>query len=203
MNPLLNIIVVERYESAIEDAKAVDDLIRNTADPKVFAETKPLLGIPFTTKESNAVKGLPHTLGVIRRRNHKAPEDATVIGYMREAGAIFIGKTNMPELNMWTESRNKIYGQANNPYNTTRSVGGSSGGDAAIVAACGAPIALGGDIGGSIRIPAFCNGVFGFKPSEGTLQFSTSSVWIIPRNIYPFKNTTMDNYVVRFQKKIT
>lgn len=99
------------------------------------------------------------------RKGYLSTEDATVVGYVKNAGAIVVAKTNIPELNLWVESRNMIYGQTNNPYNTTRTVGGSSGGDAAITAACGVPFALGSDIGGSIRMPAFFNGVFGLKPS--------------------------------------
>lgn len=106
-------------------------------------------------------------MGLVSRKNHRAEDDATAIGYMKQAGGILLAKTNIPELNRWIESRNNVYGQTNNPYNTTRTVGGSSGGDAAIVASCGAPFAVGSDIGGSIRIPAFCNGVYGHKPSEG------------------------------------
>lgn len=106
-------------------------------------------------------------MGTLSRKGHRSEEDATVIEYIKNAGAILIGKTNIPELNQWIESRNKVYGQTSNPYNTTRCVGGSSGGDGAIVAACGVPFAVGSDIGGSIRIPAACNGIFGLKPSEG------------------------------------
>lgn len=94
-------------------------------------------------------------------------EDATAVRYLKEAGAILIAKTNIPEMNLWVESRNRVYGQTNNPYDTTRAVGGSSGGEGAIVAACGSPISIGSDIGGSIRMPAFFNGVFGHKPSAG------------------------------------
>jgi fatty acid amide hydrolase 2 len=110
-----------------------------------------------------------HSMGTLRRKGHRSDEDATVIENVKKAGGILIGKTNIPELNQWVESRNKIYGQTNNPYNTTRTVGGSSGGDAAIVSACGVPFAVGSDIGGSIRIPATYNGIFGFKPSQGML----------------------------------
>lgn len=105
-------------------------------------------------------------MATVARKGYRSKEDATVVASVKSSGAILIAKTNIPELNQWVESRNIIYGQTNNPYNTTRTVGGSSGGDAAITAACGVPFALGSDIGGSIRMPAFFNGVFGFKPSE-------------------------------------
>lgn len=107
-----------------------------------------------------------HSMGLLSRRDYRSAKDATVVGYVKSAGGILIATTNVPELNLWVESRNKVYGQTNNPYNTTRTVGGSSGGEAAIITSCGSPISIASDIGGSTRIPAFCNGLFGFKPSE-------------------------------------
>lgn len=104
---------------------------------------------------------------MLSRRDYRAEEDATVVGYLKEAGGILIATTNVPELNLWCESRNNLYGQTNNPYNTTRTVGGSSGGEGAIVSASGVPFSLTSDIGGSTRMPAFFNGLFGHKPSEG------------------------------------
>ncbi|XP_011498813.1 PREDICTED: fatty-acid amide hydrolase 2-like [Ceratosolen solmsi marchali] len=168
VNGLLNAIVEERYEDAIKQAKEVDNFL-NSENYNIteLEKTKPLLGVPFTTKESNEAKGLLHSMGTLRRKGHRSLEDATVIKNVKTAGAIIIGKTNIPELNQWVECRNKIYGQTNNPYNTTRTVGGSSGGDAAIVSACGVPFAVGSDIGGSIRIPASYNGIYGLKPSQG------------------------------------
>lgn len=113
-------------------------------------------------------------MGMLARKGHRATEDARVIANVKNAGAILIAKTNIPEMNLWVESRNLVYGQTNNPYNTTRTVGGSSGGDAAVTAACGVPFAVGSDIGGSIRMPAFFNGVFGLKPSESKAVMTLS-----------------------------
>lgn len=166
---MINAIVDERYDDAIKEAQEIDKLLQSSdTNVEELKRTKPLLGVPFTTKESNTAKGMLHSMGMLCRTGHKSEEDAVVIGNVRKAGAIIIAKTNIPELNLWVESRNNVYGQTNNPYDTTRAVGGSSGGDAAIVAACGAPFAVGSDIGGSIRIPASFNGVFGHKPSNGT-----------------------------------
>lgn len=106
-------------------------------------------------------------MGMTCRQEHCSTEDATVVDYLKKAGGIIIAKTNIPEMNLWIESRNNVYGQTNNPYDTTRAVGGSSGGEGTILSACGSAISIGSDIGGSIRIPSFCNGVFGHKPSEG------------------------------------
>lgn len=104
---------------------------------------------------------------MLGRRNYCSEDDATTVRLLKEAGAILIAKTNVPELNLWTESRNNLFGQTNNPYNTTRTVGGSSGGEGALMAASGTPLSLASDIGGSTRMPAFFNGLFGHKPSEG------------------------------------
>lgn len=127
--------------------------------------------VPFLseclTLKNSFILGLTHSMGLLSRRDYRSEEDASVIRLIKQAGGILIAKTNIPELNLWTESRNNVYGQTNNPYDTTKSVGGSSGGDAAIVASSGSPFAACSDIGGSTRMPAFFNGLFGHKPSEG------------------------------------
>ncbi|XP_012224178.1 fatty-acid amide hydrolase 2 [Linepithema humile] len=167
VNSLINAVVEDRYIDAIEEAKQVDTKIKEGIDLEKIKITQPFLGVPFTTKESNRVKGLIHSLGLLCRRHHRSEEDATTIRFLKEAGGILIATTNVPELNLWQESRNNLYGQTNNPYNTTRTVGGSSGGEAALVAASGSPLSVCSDIGGSTRMPAFFNGLFGHKPSEG------------------------------------
>ncbi|XP_020280789.1 fatty-acid amide hydrolase 2 [Pseudomyrmex gracilis] len=170
VNCLINAIVVERYEPALEDAKKVDLMIQQGIDQEKIKNEKPFLGVPFTTKESNRAEGLIHSLGLLCRRNHCCEDDAATVRLLKEAGAILIAKTNVPELNLWTESRNHLFGQTNNPYNTTRTVGGSSGGEGALMAASGTPLSLASDIGGSTRMPAFFNGCFGHKPSEGLIS---------------------------------
>ncbi|XP_043501542.1 fatty-acid amide hydrolase 2-like [Polistes fuscatus] len=167
VDKIIHAIVEDRFKEAIEDAKQVDFELESYKDTDDLKETKPFLGVPFTTKESNEAEGLLHTMGMVSRKNHRSQSDATVVSYMKKAGGILIAKTNIPELNLWVESRNNVYGQTCNPYNTTRTVGGSSGGEAAIIAACGSAISIGSDIGGSTRMPSFYNGVFGMKPSEG------------------------------------
>ncbi|XP_074027592.1 fatty-acid amide hydrolase 2-A isoform X2 [Leptinotarsa decemlineata] len=166
VNPVLNAVVDSRYEEALREAKEIDEDIRNGTIQDVDFQTKPFLGVPFTTKESTAVKGLSYTFGLVPRKGKKASFDADYIKLMKEAGAICLGVTNIPQLNLWQETHNPIYGITNNPYNTTRNVGGSSGGEASILAAGGTAISLGTDIGGSIRIPAFMCGVFGHKPTS-------------------------------------
>jgi fatty acid amide hydrolase 2 len=107
------------------------------------------------------------TSGLYSRRDRVAEKDGTAVFRLRAAGAIPLGVTNVSELMMWMETFNKVYGRTNNPYDPRRTVGGSSGGEGAIIGAGGSPMGLGADIGGSIRMPAFFSGVFGHKPSGG------------------------------------
>lgn len=93
---------------------------------------------------------------------------------MKAAGAIHLVVTNVSEVCMWWESNNRIYGRSNNPYDSRRIVGGSSGGEAALISACGSLWGIGSDIGGSIRMPAFFNGIFGLKPTPGKDAFTAS-----------------------------
>lgn len=104
-----------------------------------------------------------NTAGLYARKDRRATEDATVVARMREAGAIPFALTNISEVCMWWESNNTLYGRTCNPYDTNRIVGGSSGGEGCIQAAAASPMGLGSDIGGSIRMPAFFNGVFGLS----------------------------------------
>ena len=156
-NPTLNAVVADRFVLARREAAEAD-----ANDP-----VGPLHGVPCSIKECFAVTGMPNCSGLFRRRDHIASRDATAVARYRAAGAIVLGVTNTSELCMWMESDNRVYGRTNNPYDPTRIVGGSSGGEGAVIAAGGAPFGLGSDIGGSIRMPAFFNGVFGHKPSGG------------------------------------
>ncbi|KAK7590934.1 hypothetical protein V9T40_002547 [Parthenolecanium corni] len=171
VNPIVNALVDERFEDAIKEAKKVDEFIRSDSmSAEEIKIQKPLLGVPFTAKEEIAAKGLSWTLGLISRKGRKATEDAKVLQGLKNSGAILIGLTNIPEFCCWVETRNLIFGQTSNPYNTNRSAGGSSGGEACLVSCCGSPIGLGSDSGGSIRIPAFCCGVYGHKLSGGLIN---------------------------------
>lgn len=166
INPGLNAIVVERYEQALAEAEAADAALERAGAAGV-SELPPLLGVPCTIKESFAYAGLPNSAGLVRRRERIATQDATSVARLREAGAICIGLTNVSELCMWMESNNRVYGRSNNPYDSRCIVGGSSGGEGAIVGAGASPFGLGADIGGSIRMPAFFCGVFGHKSTGG------------------------------------
>lgn len=162
VNPELNAVVKERFEDARGEAKLADKTILDKHDdlPEYF-------GVPCTLKENFAFKGFPQTGGLLYRRNYIASNYATVIARMLKSGLIPMGFTNVSELCMWMESNNPVYGRTNNPYNSSRIVGGSSGGEGAIIGSGASPFGLGADIGGSIRLPAFFNGVYGHKPTGG------------------------------------
>ena len=162
VNGPINAVVGERFEEARAEAQAAEARVMAARDTD---ELPPLLGVPCTMKEFLGVTGMPQTGGWLPRRDHRATEDAEVVKRLRAAGAIIVGVTNVPELGMWMETHNLIHGRTNNPWDLARTPGGSSGGEAAIIAAGGSPFGIGSDIGGSIRIPsAFC-GIPGHKPT--------------------------------------
>lgn len=166
VNSLLNAVTDERYDAALKDAQEVDRMIESGL-PDEYFEKKPFLGVPFTAKESHAVEGMLHTLGISARAHVRAHEDAECVRLLKEAGAIPLAVTNVPELNKWMETRNMVFGQTQNPYHLGRSTGGSSGGEAALQAAITVPISLCSDIGGSTRMPAFYCGLHALNPTAG------------------------------------
>lgn len=127
----------------------------------------PLHGVPFTAKDNFEAAGLPMAIGVPERAEVVPAGDATAVARMRGAGGILLGKTNCPTWGGGIETVNEVYGRTNNPYDLTRTPGGSSGGEAAIVAAGGSPCGLGTDSGGSIRLPAHFCGLATIKPTAG------------------------------------
>lgn len=163
VNPKLNALVKARFEQARAEADAADARIER----EDAAQLPPLLGVPCTIKECLAFEGMPHTAGLISRKGVVAQADAPVVARVRAAGAIPMGVSNLSELCIWMESFNRVYGRTNNPYDLKRTVGGSSGGEGALVGSGASPFGVGSDFGGSIRMPAFFNGIFGHKPSGG------------------------------------
>jgi fatty acid amide hydrolase 2 len=164
----LNAVVVDRYSQAREQARAIDQRIAQSAMRGAGLDDLPLLlGVPFTVKESIALEGMPSTAGVLARRDHRPTRTAPAVKRLIDAGAIPVGVTNTSELTLWIESENPMYGRTNNPYDVSRTAGGSSGGEGAAVGSGGVPFGIGADIGGSIRVPALFCGVFGHKPSSG------------------------------------
>lgn len=169
VNGTINALVADRFEAARREARAVTHRVADArrAGPEAVAALPPLLGVPFSVKEFVGVEGLPQTAGLVRRREVLATRDATVVARLRAAGGIVLGVTNVAEGGLWMESFNPVFGLTRNPWDVRRSAGGSSGGEAALIAAGGAPFGVGADIGGSIRIPAAFCGLFGHKPTGG------------------------------------
>jgi fatty acid amide hydrolase 2 len=161
-NERVNAVVATRFEEARAEAEAADARVVAAGAP---AELPPLLGVPCTIKESFAVAGLPHSAGLHHRKDRRAPANSTAVQRLVDAGAIPLGVTNLSELTLWIESTNRVYGRTNNAYDRRRTAGGSSGGEGAAIGSGFAPFGIGTDFGGSIRIPAFFNGVFGHKPT--------------------------------------
>ncbi|MEZ4371375.1 MAG: amidase [Polyangiaceae bacterium] len=160
-NPQTNAVVKKRYEAARQEADAADLKVQSGEELPAFH------GVPCTIKECFAFTGMPQSSGLVARRDVIAEADATAVARIRAAGAIPLGVTNTSELCMWMESVNNVYGRTNNPYDVGRIVGGSSGGEGAVIASGASPFGLGSDVGGSIRGPAFFNGIFGHKPTGG------------------------------------
>ena len=154
----INAVCVRDFARALDAARAADAALAR-------GETRPLLGIPLTVKESYNVAGLPTTWGIPAQKDFRPSEDALAISRVKDAGGIVLGKTNVPlELGDW-QSYNDIYGTTNNPYDLGRTPGGSSGGSSAALAAGYGALSLGSDIGGSLRVPAFHCGVYAHKPT--------------------------------------
>jgi amidase len=163
-NSRLNAVVALDPETARRQADAAD-AARARGD-----SLGPLHGLPMTIKDTWEVVGMPCTAGALRLKSHQPGRHAAAVQRLVDAGAIIFGKTNVPEFATDLQSYNKVYGTTNNPWDTARTPGGSSGGAAAAVAAGLTPCELGSDIGGSIRTPAHYCGVYGHKASHGIIS---------------------------------
>jgi amidase len=178
VNPKLNAVVQLTADEARAQAREADAALTR-------GHIKgPLHGVPITIKDNIETAGVICTGGTKGRASFVPTQDATVVARMRAAGAIILGKTNMPELGLAFETANLVYGRTNNPYDLSRTPGGSSGGEAAIISAGGSPLGLGNDMGGSIRLPAHFCGITGIKPTTGrvprTGHFPYPSGWLDP-----------------------
>lgn len=165
VNPALNAVVQVTADAALAAADRADEARASGG------ELGPLHGVPITVKDNIPVAGVVMTNGTLGMKDYVPDEDATVVARLKNAGAIVLGKTNLPEIGMAGESDNLVYGRSNNPYDLDRSPGGSSGGEGAIIAAGGSPLGIGTDIGGSIRYPAHCCGIAGIKPTMGRIPW--------------------------------
>jgi amidase len=163
VNPLINAIVQLDADRALDAASAADAALAQGALPG------PLHGVPFTAKDNFETAGIITAIGVAERASVVPASDATAVARLKAAGAILLGKTNCPPWGGGGETDNEVYGRTNNPYDLERSPSGSSGGEAAIIAAGGSAIGIGSDSGGSIRTPAHFCGLAALKPTPGLI----------------------------------
>jgi amidase len=164
INPSLNAAIEVLASTALAAAERSD--ARRSAGQLL----SPLDGVPFSVKDSIEVAGTTCTAGTFGYRdNPPSTADATLVARLRAAGAIPIARTNLPDLLFAFESDNLLHGRTNNPYDLSRTSGGSSGGEAALIAACGSPMGLGSDAAGSVRLPAHFCGIAALKPTSGRL----------------------------------
>lgn len=154
------------FNSALKRAEFLDSYLERTGKP--FG---PLHGIPVTIKDMFNVKGVDSSIGIAALAFKPATENAPIVDLLHSLGAIIIAKTNVPQTLASLDSVNNVFGRTMNPLNRKLTAGGSSGGEGVLIAMRGSMIGLGTDIGGSIRIPAMCTGVYGFKPSAGRVPF--------------------------------
>ena len=154
----LNALIQQRFAVAAEEARRVDDW-----------PCGPLAGVPVSVKECFPVRGMHTTLGLLGRRESRDESDAEIVARLREVGAVVLGKGNVPQALYLHETDNPVWGRTNHPLVTDRGPGGSSGGDAALVAAGAVPLAVGNDLAGSIRQPANACGIVGLVPRAATL----------------------------------
>src|SRR6266571_1771254 len=163
LNPKLNAIILDLTDQAMAEAAAADRALKDLAAPG------PLFGVPVTIKVNIDVEGQATTNGVPAFANLIAPGDSPLVRNLRRAGAIIVGRTNTPEVSMRVTTVNPLHGRTRNPWHADASPGGSSGGAGAAAAAGFGPIHHGNDIGGSLRFPAFVNGVVTLKPTPGRI----------------------------------
>lgn len=162
----LNCITEIMFEDAIQHAKKLDEHFKKTG-----SVVGPLHGLPVSLKDSMNVKGVDSTIGVTALAFQPEKENSPVVDALEMAGAVMICKTAVPQSMMVLDTDNFTFGPARNPWSKYITTAGSSGGSGAIVAMRGSLVSIGTDIGGSIRVPAYANGVYGFKPSSGRIPY--------------------------------
>ena len=174
-------------DGALAQAAAVDK--KRASGEKL----SPLAGVPIAVKDILAQKGIPTTAGSKILEGWRPPYDSTVVAKLKAAGVVILGKTNMDEFAMGSSTENSAYGTTQNPWDLTRTPGGSSGGSAAAVAAFEAPLAIGTDTGGSIRQPAALTGIVGVKPTYGGVsRYGVIAYSSSLDQVGPFARTVLD-----------
>ncbi len=162
----INAFVTVTADAALEAARTLERAMAGGAD------AGPVGGVPFTVKDCLDTEGVPTQRGSRLFAGRIATEDATAVQRFRRAGAILLGKTNLPEFTLWWETDNALTGRTNNPWDLTRTPGGSSGGEAAAIAAGMSPIGIGTDVGISVRGPASLTGIVALKPTHGRVPLT-------------------------------
>src|SRR5439155_10995127 len=178
-------------DDALDRARAAETALMN--DEPVG----PLHGLPLTIKDTIDTAGLRTTSGSRLLANHVPERDATVVARLKDAGAIIIGKTNTPEMAIPYETNNPVFGRTNNPYDLNRTAGGSSGGEAAAIAACLSPAGIGSDLAGSVRLPAHFCGIAALKPTSGRVPIDghtpvVAGPWLLGDSFGPMARNVDD-----------
>ncbi|MHB2263688.1 amidase [Aliihoeflea sp. PC F10.4] len=187
VNPAVNALVAYDFDRLMEDARVAEAAVMRGE------KLGPLHGLPFGVKDQADVEGLPTTFGSKRFENNVASADSAIVSAMRGAGALAMGKTNMPEFGLGGNTRNSVYGVTANPYDTTKTCAGSSGGSGVVLATGMAPLCTGTDTGGSLRNPAAYNGVVGFRTTPGVVPDVKRSLGLIPMSLSgPMARTVAD-----------
>ncbi|MFZ6647357.1 amidase [Undibacterium sp. TJN25] len=166
VNPKVNAIVTLMSDDALRSADIADKAIANRD------ELGPLHGVPFTIKDTMDTAGVPSQRGSLLFAGHIPDKDATAVARFKAAGGISLAKTNIPEFAGWTESDNRLTGRTNNPWNLERTAGGSTGGEAAMIASGMSPIGIGSDVAISVRGPAAFNGIAALKATHGRVPYT-------------------------------
>ena len=193
---------LDRIESVNPKINAVVTLVDDAQDAARRAERAvmegrrlgPLHGVPFTIKDCIDTAGVRTTDGSLLFADNVPDADATVVSRLKRAGGILMAKTNLPEFATDGDSNNRVFGRTVNPWNPDRSAGGSSGGEGAALASGMSPLGVGSDVGGSIRIPAAVNGVFGLKATHGRIPLTGHRPEVLLRNMHvgPLARTVED-----------
>ncbi|XP_054717929.1 fatty-acid amide hydrolase 2-A-like [Uloborus diversus] len=187
VEPYINATVDRRFEEAMKEAAHVDTLVASGAMSRErMAREKPLLGVPLSVKVLLTVKGMRSTASSMLFLDTRAAEDAPSVAALKEAGAIVMATTNTPEMGLGFETNNYAHGKTCNPYDITRTSGGSSGGESALIAAAGSVIGLGNDMLGSVRVPSFFTGIFSHKPTRGYVSL---------KGCFPVPDAELERYI--------
>ena len=188
LNPALNAFVHVDAEGALAQARAIDAAIARGEDPGSFA------GVPIGVKDLEPVAGMPFTQGATPFKDRIATADGVQVARLKAGGAVVLGKTNTPEFGYKGFTVNRLFGATRNPWDVSKTPGGSSGGSAAAVAGGMVSVCTGSDGGGSVRIPAAFCGCYGIKPSAGRIPAAgdTYPHWATHSTLGPLTRTVRD-----------